>query len=119
MLLPCFNPFFVPHCRLALTISRGRYFLFRIEDFVLGDKSLELVQRLAKFLNLPADNPSAEALEKAALLGRPHNMSYGGRKLSYKERFALLRGFDGAGVNALRFFGYATDDWGLAGPAPS
>jgi hypothetical protein len=94
------------------------YFLFRIEDFVLGDNPVELVERFAKFLGLAPGEPSPEMRATGATLGRAHNMSYGGRKLAADVRKGLIKSFNGVGDDALRFFGYATDDWGISAPPP-
>ena len=92
--------------------------MFRIEDFVLGDNPRELIDRLAQFLGIPDSEVSPDDRAHAAQLGRPHAKSYGGNKLTEGQRAEYIESFGGSGNDALKFFGYATDKWGIEGPAP-
>ena len=60
----------------SVTFPRISYFLLRIEDFVIGDDPFALVERLARWLGLPPDEPPRADREKAAQLGRLHAKSY-------------------------------------------
>jgi hypothetical protein len=92
-------------------LGPDRYFVLRTEDFALVDDATPAVLDLLDFLG---ERQTAAGIAEAVAGSSGHSGSYGGNKYSPAERQRHLQEFGDAGRDALEFFGYRLDDWGLA-----
>ena len=78
-------------------LGRRQYFLLRIEDFVIGDDPGGLVDRLARFLGLPKDDPPADARSAAAMDAGSASTAIGGGSGPAEGQAAVAIEVDGGG----------------------
>ena len=96
-------------------LGPDKYFPVRTEDYALKPDATETLIDMLDFLGEQRPEP---AVRKVAEGCHGHEKSYGGKKFTPEQRQQYLREFGKVGAEALDFFGYRQDDWGLTEGRP-
>lgn len=91
-------------------LGPDRYFVLRTEDFALVPDATPAVLDLLDFLG---ERQTAAGVAEAVAGCSGHQSSYGGNKYTAAQRASHLAEFGDAGRDALEFFGYKLNDWGV------